>query len=476
MSAVSSLGPRRPLEVETLPPPRPRSVYPEVVLSHELPTATASAVDALLRLRGATLTVTRGPDAGRTVKVTSPSFVIGSGPSADLRLSDASVSREHLRLTLAANGVKLHDQSKNGTRLGGLRVIEAVVTQDVALTLGQTTLSIAIDAEAVILPMSSRESFGEALGVSPLMRHLFAVLEQAAASDITVLLEGESGVGKDVLARAIHAASARKEGPFVVVDCGAIPPSLIESELFGHDKGAFTGATESRRGVLEEASGGTLFLDEIGELPLELQPKLLRALKAKELRPVGARSSKRIDVRVVAATNKKLAESVARGHFRDDLFYRLAVVRAVVPPLRDRPEDVVPIATAMLRRIAADPAASVPEDFASVLREYAWPGNVRELRNVMERFAVFGASPDNGELLGDGAGKRARVARDVDSDVLELPYHEARKVVLDRFESRYFPRLLERAGGVMAKAAELAQIARPSLYRILERLDLRRDD
>jgi len=432
----------------------------------------ANANDVLLRLRGATVTVTKGPDAGRTVKIEQPTFLIGKGDAADLQLTDPSVSREHLRLALMPNGIQLRDTSKNGTKIGGLRVVEAILSADAVLSLGQTTLNIAIDAEPLTLPLSTSVTFGEAIGSSPVMRHLFAVLEQGAASEITILLEGESGVGKDVLARAVHQASPRKDGPFVVVDCGAIPPNLIESELFGHEKGSFTGAEGTRRGVFEEANGGTLFLDEIGELPLELQPKLLRALEAREYRPVGARATKKLDARIIAATNRKLAECVKRGEFREDLYYRLAVVRAHVPPLRDRQDDIVPIALAMLRRLRGDEALDLPPDFAAVLREYSWPGNVRELRNVVERFALMGIAPGQEDFITAGSGPNVPAA---EWDVLNLPYHEARKVVLERFERRYLPTVLERANGVIARAAEIAQVARPSFYRMLERLNLSRN-
>jgi len=295
------------------------------------------------------------------------------------------------------------------------------------------------------------------------MRHLFGILEKAAMSDLTVLLEGESGAGKDVLARAIHQKSERREGPFAVADCSAIPENLIESELFGHERGSFTGADQARKGVFEEANGGTLFLDEIGELPLEMQPKLLRALEAREVRPVGARSPRPIDVRVIAATNRRLSEAARTGEFRSDLFYRLAVVKVTVPPLRERAEDILPIARNMLRALKHDPLAEIPADFAAMLAQYSWPGNVRELRNVMERHAALGEK----EGLFDHA---KAVEMSADEELALLPYHEARKIVVDRFEEQYVPRLLQRAENNLSRAADLANIARPSLYRMLERV------
>jgi pSer/pThr/pTyr-binding forkhead associated (FHA) protein len=227
--------------------------------------------DILLRVRAVSLRILSGPDQGTQVRVTTPNFVIGTGENCDLRLTDPSVSREHLRLTLGLQGVHLRDTSKNGTKIGNIRVVEAQLGGDAILNLAGTSIQLHIESEQILLPLSQRVNFGDAVGTSAVMRHLFAVLEQAAASDMTILMEGESGVGKDVLARGVHSQSSRKDHPFMVFDCGAVSPQLIESELFGHERGAFTGATDTRRGVLEEANGGTLFLDELGELPLELQ-------------------------------------------------------------------------------------------------------------------------------------------------------------------------------------------------------------
>jgi transcriptional regulator with PAS, ATPase and Fis domain len=428
-------------------------------------TLTIAARETSIKVRAANLRVTKGPDAGLTSRVDQPSFVIGSGPGADLRLTDPSVSREHVRLVLGAGGIRLKDEgSKNGTHMGGARVHDVTLTGDCALTLGGTTIALALESDTLELSLSASDTFGDAIGVSAVMRHLFATLERAAPSDLTVLFEGESGVGKDLLARALHSKSARCEGSFVVLDCGAIPPNLIESELFGHEKGAFTGAQAARRGVFEEANGGTIFLDEIGELPLDLQPKLLRALEQREVRPVGGRTARPIDVRVIAATNRRLAEAARTGEFRSDLFYRLAVVRTTVPPLRERPEDILPIARAMLRSLKGDATADIPVDFASMLVAYRWPGNVRELRNVVERFCVLGRAHE-------GLFDRAEaVVRSADDELANLTFHEARKIVLDRFEEAYLPRVLARAGGVVSRAAELAGVARPSFYRMLERL------
>jgi transcriptional regulator with PAS, ATPase and Fis domain len=420
---------------------------------------------ASLRVRGATLHVTKGPDAGRSARVDQPTFIVGGGDSADFRLRDPAISREHVRISLGPAGVRIRDEgSKNGTFLSGARVHDMTLTSDATISLGETTITVNLATEALELPLSASTRCGEAIGASSIMRNLFARIEQAAASNLTILLEGESGVGKDVLARAVHAKSARSDGPFVVADCSAIPENLIESELFGHERGAFTGADRARQGVVEEANGGTLFLDEIGELPLEMQPKLLRMMEQREVRPVGANRARPVDVRIIAATNRRLAEASRTGEFRSDLFYRLAVVRLSVPPLRDRPDDILPIALSMLRAMKGDDSVDLAPEFSSMLLAYGWPGNVRELRNVVERYAVFGAGAS--ELFDNGTGAPAPAPSRV---LANLNYQEARRDALDRFDEEYLPRVLERAGGQVAVAAEIAGVTRSSFYRMLDR-------
>lgn len=306
--------------------------------------------------------------------------------------------------------------------------------------------------------------FAGIVGQSKALRATQRLIEQVAGTESTVLLIGETGTGKEMVARAIHARSRRANRPLIRVNCGAISPNLVESELFGHERGAFTGAADRRLGRFELASGGTLFLDEVGELPLELQPKLLRVLETKEVRPLGGTSVRKLDCRVVAATNRRLHESSQKGEFRQDLYYRLAVARVTVPPLRDRPDDVLPLATELLRVAQRDRNAVLPSDLAALLLGYRWPGNVRELRNVVERFALLGVrdAPALFDAQADEPGGAA--------DLSSLPYHEARRVALERFERSYLPAVLARAGGVVAKAAELAEVARPSFYRMLDRI------
>jgi transcriptional regulator with PAS, ATPase and Fis domain len=425
--------------------------------------------DSLL-VRAARLTVVRGPDAGLERRFASPNLIVGSGETAGLRLRDESVSREHLRLELSGYGVRVRDpSSRNGTWMGATRVHDAMLTEDTHLSLGETILSVALEAESTELPLSAGQTFGRAVGHSPAMRHVFATLEAASQSDATVLIEGESGAGKELLACGVHEHSPRAHGPFVAVDCGAIPPSLIESELFGHERGAFTGAERARDGLFVQAHGGTIFLDELGELPIDMQPKLLRVLETRQVRPVGGNRVRDIDVRIVAATNRNLADAAQRNTFRRDLYYRVAVVRVFVPPLRDRVEDILPLAQWFMERAADYKGQTISRDLASMLTAYTWPGNVRELRNVIQRYLVLGANP---VALFDGRFGDLHSAPAAAS-LADLAYHEARKVALDRFERTYLPEVLARHDGNVSRAAVSMGIGRGSLHRMLLRI---RDD
>jgi transcriptional regulator with PAS, ATPase and Fis domain len=434
-----------------------------------------TSVEALnqVRLQGATVSVVSGVDAGLSLAVGPGGVLVGSGSDCDFRLSDRRVSRRHLVLRAEASGVRVTDrESRNGTFFQGARVEEIVLNADGTLTVGDTNLAVKLLPEPLDVVLSRRTELGDAIAHSQAMRHVFSILEQAARTDATVLLEGESGTGKDILAYALHQESPRHEGPFVVVDCGAIPEHLIESELFGHEKGAFTGASATRIGAFEQAHTGTIFLDEIGELPLESQPKLLRALESRSFRRVGGSKMIRVDVRVVAATNRRLREAARRREFREDLFYRLAVVHVAVPRLAERRADIRPLAERFLRVATRDAAARIPPELAMLLEAYAWPGNARELRNVVERFATFGRT-DAALLFGEATGPASqdapRDANAIDLAAVEhLPYHEAKRRVLDALQRSILPKAIERAGGSVPKAAQLLGIPKASLYRMLE--------
>ena len=410
-------------------------------------------------VRGLAVQVVRGPDRGRSVDVgVDRPTSIGTDADCDLVLSDDSVSKRHAEIALEGASYVVRDlESTNGTRVGGVLLREALLdAPEVTISLGETDLKVRVRQEEVEHRLSLTERFGSLVGRAPLMRRTYELIARAAEADATVLLYGESGTGKELLAEELHARSARASGPFVVVDCSSLSPGLAGSELFGHVRGAFTGALDTRMGSFEEASGGTLFLDEIGELPLEQQPALLRALAEREIKPVGSDRYRPVDVRLVAATHRDLERAVRDGLFRADLYYRLAVVRVTVPPLRQRREDVALLSAELIRRLR--PQASPEEVLTpSLLRAFAayhWPGNVRELRNAIERLLVVG---DPGEL------------RPSPGDAKPEGYAAARRLAIDRFERDYVTARLAENDGIIARAAAAAGISRQMFHRLVRR-------
>jgi DNA-binding NtrC family response regulator len=322
---------------------------------------------------------------------------------------------------------------------------------------------------------------GELIGRSLKMREVFGVLEKIAPTDVTVLIDGETGTGKELVARAIHQFSRRARKPFVVLDCGAIPETLIESELFGHEKGSFTGAMMTRPGVFEAADGGTLFLDEIGELPLDLQPRLLRALEQREVRRVGSNATRKIDVRVVAATNVTLRDAVKAGRFREDLFYRLAVVQLTLPALRERPDDIVPLVRHFLKRMPSNQAPDgtlkvqdLNEDVRDRLEGYDWPGNVRELYNAIERACSFAEGREITiiDLPEQLRGVQTQVLKGVHIHK-NLPFKDAKEKIIELFEREYLVEILKRNQFNISQAAREAQIDRKSIARLLRKHGIR---
>jgi transcriptional regulator with GAF, ATPase, and Fis domain len=427
-----------------------------------------------LRTRTIRVEVISGPSAGQAADLAGPEVRIGSGRGVDLLLLDGAVSRHHLTLRGGRDGLRVIDAgSRNGTTLDGVRIVDAYARQGSIVGLGTSTLRVMIGQGTVDLPLSSRDRFGGLLGRSVAMRRLFAVLERVAPTDDTVLIEGETGTGKELVAEALHEESGRASGPFVVFDCSAVAESLIESELFGHVKGAFTGATNDRAGAFESADGGTLFLDEIGELPLTLQPKLLRALEKLEVRRVGANTARKVDLRIVAATNKNLAEEVGSGRFREDLLYRLAVVRVTLPPLRDRADDVELLARHFAEGYAKRAARPVELDEAALraLRSRAYPGNVRELRNAVARTLSLG-HPD----ATSAPSQRSPAIAGAPAVDLSVPFMQARDRLVEDFERAYLREALRQCGGNATKAAEMVGINRKFLQRAIARHGLRKDD
>jgi transcriptional regulator with PAS, ATPase and Fis domain len=305
------------------------------------------------------------------------------------------------------------------------------------------------------------------------MRELFALLNRVAGTDATVLLAGETGTGKELLAEAVHQRSARAGGPFVVVDCGALPHELIGSELFGHVRGAFTGATNAKRGLIEEADGGTLFLDEVGELPLDLQPQLLRVLEKREVRPVGDTRSKKVSIRVIAATHRDLVASVKAGTFREDLYFRLAVVRANVPPLRKRKDDIPLLVHGILAELKR-PDFPLSTEMVAKLEAHDWPGNVRELRNVVERSLslVGGELPFEQRQTPFTPPGAQRASAGTPREVLDKPFKEAKGLLVEAFEREYLTNLLDRHNGNISRAALEAGIDRNYIHRLVKKYGL----
>jgi transcriptional regulator with GAF, ATPase, and Fis domain len=422
--------------------------------------------------------VLNGAERGKRVRLVDR-LRIGKAPDNDLVLSDDTVSRQHCELERRAQGVFVRDLgSTNHTRVGRTAVHEAVVESGATISVGVVELGVRVEPrQAVVLPSESNR-FGEALGPSLAMRTLFGVLERIAPTDASVLLEGETGTGKDVLARSIHQMSPRHDNPFVVVDCGAVSYSLIESELFGHERGAFTGAVATRQGAFELAGRGTVFLDEVGELPLDVQPKLLRVLEAGEFRRVGGNKTLRAEARVVAATKRELKGEVERGKFREDLYFRLAVVPVTVPPLRARREDVPSLVERFLELARKrDPAAAsvtLSPSTIAALAAHDWPGNVRELRNVLDRAIYMATAGGENEARIVDLPVAAQASHGL-TPCFEAgkSYREVREQYESDFERRYVSWLLERHSGNISAAAREARMDRKHLYDLARRHGLR---
>jgi len=440
-----------------------------------LVTRVTNAIAQRAPIRTATLRVVDGPDRGTELELPPIGVVIGTERTCDVILTDAFVSRRHCSIAPGKDGFAITDLgSRNGTIIDGVAVGKVVAPPGVAIRIGKTLVQLMPADEVVDIPPSASDRFGALYGGSIAMRGVFGLLERASKSTASILFLGESGTGKELMARGVHDASPRASGPFVVFDCGASTETLIESDLFGHVKGAFTGAASDREGAFAAANGGTLFLDEIGDLPVALQPKLLRMLEAGEVVPLGSRKSARYDVRIVAATHRDVFAEVARGGFRGDLYYRLAVVEVQVPPLRQRTGDLARLITMFLERAGAPQlAAQVGGAALERLSRYHWPGNVRELRNVITR-AVALAGPDDDFQSLPFVLRPTVAAPDAFAELkADRPFHEAKDALIERFERAYLEDLVQRAAGNLSAAARLAGLERKFLYKLLERAGLR---
>jgi len=428
---------------------------------------------AIVRQRGrGRLLVVKGQDRGESIAVGELAITLGSGSGSDVLLSDPTVSRRHLSVEPGDDGVIVRDLgSTNGSFVQGARFQELTLGFGAEVTIGHTILKYVPDEEALDPTPADEEAFGSLVGRDPKLRKLFRLLGDVANSEATVLLEGETGTGKELLAEEIHRHSARRDGPFVVFDCGAVPSELIESALFGHVRGAFTGAISDRRGAFAEAHGGTLFLDEIGELSPEVQPVLLRALDKHAIRPVGGASYENVSVRVVAATNRNLRNEMNAKHFREDLYYRLAVVRVSVPALRQRLDDIPLLVDHFVRKFCGDRRIEIGARDLDRLKQHAWPGNVRELRNVIERACAL----CHGDILEIDETFEVRPVSEAPSGGvdLELPFKQAKARVIDAFEREYIQALLKRHKGNLSAASRSAEVDRKHFRELLRKHGLR---
>ena len=456
------------------------------------------------RLRKAKLVVISGPEQGTEVEISKARCSGGRSIINDLVLTDKAVSGTHFEIVVRDDGYRLRDlKSRNGVFVGDLQVREVFLRPGVTFRTGQTQIQFQPTSDVVEIELSKKDRFDRVIGASPSMREIFASLEKVSPSDLTVLITGETGTGKELIARGIHNASSRKKKPFVVLDCGSIPRDLIESTLFGHEKGSFTGAIGQHSGCFEQADGGTIFLDEIGELDVTLQPKLLRVLEQREIKRVGGDKTIKVDVRVLAATNRDLRAEVNNGNFREDLYFRLSVVHVELPPLRERQEDVALIVQHFLRDVASRRGVTLSfgQDAMAALVSHRWPGNVRELRNVVERagaladgpvitrqdlvFGRDGPSPlANHDLIQAGASAaRAAAAKmsglapptdgpaSFDPSLLMpgLGFKTAKQTVVDAFEQAYLTALLKRNEGNITRSAQEAGLTRYHLRELLKR-------
>ncbi|MDP3274878.1 MAG: sigma 54-interacting transcriptional regulator [Deltaproteobacteria bacterium] len=463
------------------------------------------------RLRKGRVLIVDGPDRGKLFELDKPRITVGRSSICEIKLADRSVSGSHAEFEANEAGFVVRDLgSTNGVFLGEARLREAVVPVGTRLRMGTSTLQI-VPADGVVeVPLSTEDRYHDMVGRSVAMRQVFAQLERLGASDVTVLINGETGTGKELVARALHKASRRAKGPLVVQDCSAMPQNLVESTLFGHERGSFTGASERRVGAFEQAQHGTLFLDEVGELPLDQQSKLLRALENREVRRVGGTQTIAVDARVVAATNRDLRQMVSSGTFREDLYYRLAVVTVELPPLRARREDIPLLAMTLLDRFCErNPTLGAKVFDASAmgrLLSLPLPGNVRELRNLIERSASLadGAEISLSDLLPAGNVDRTPPAgvapisaqtatqilgsltsresappvgpSSVYDELSKLPFKDAKARLLEAFEPAYLRALLASHHGNITHSAQTAGLTRYHLRELCKRYGLRATD
>jgi two-component system, NtrC family, response regulator GlrR len=423
------------------------------------------------RIRSFRVDVIEGPDQGREAKSKDARITIGRAADSSLALTDRTVSEYHLECEVVAKGIRVRDLgSTNGSQtVDGIAITDVTVFNETRLKVGDTTLRIRPGGAEEIVAISASTNFCGMFGASSAMRSAFARLLSAAPTMSAALVLGESGTGKELAAHALHLASPRAEGPFEIVHCGSLPPTLIESELFGHTRGSFTNAMRDYAGAFERANKGTIFLDEIGELPLESQPKLLRVLESGHFRRVGGSQDLHADVRVVAATNRDLRAEVNAGRFRADLYFRLAVIQVRLPPLRERMDDLPELAQALIAKIRSERKIQgnlvVDAELLRDLNAYGWPGNVRELRNYLEQWLVLRERPERFE---DSSNTVASTS--------SPPTKGTLREVRDESERVYLTALLKRCGWQIQESAKEADIDRATLFRLMRKHDIRQPE
>lgn len=446
-----------------------------LVLNHDTGQST-------LRMQKTKLLVVSGPLQGKEYVLASDTFTIGTGVHNDLVLEDSTISKRHCEIIADESGYQIRDLgSTNGTLVQGVNVSSAYLNTGAEIQLGKTRLIFCLLKEAKEIPLSRNEAFGKMLGRSMPMRRIFYLAETYAPTDATVMITGETGTGKEILAEEIHLHNNRRDKPFVVIDCAAMAKDLIESELFGHVKGAFTGANADRQGAFEAADGGTVFLDEIGDLRPDLQPKLLRVIEKREIRRVGCNKIRKINVRIICATNRNLANEVNEGNFREDLFYRLSVVNLELPPLRRRREDIPLLARKFLIDMHGEEALAQVADFdrtMEVLKRHDWPGNVRELRNLIE-IAFYSERRPVDLSTFVGLGNLGVLRKNDEPEMsfdIDRPFKDAKNELIDNFEKEYLQALLERNNYNLSRSAREAGIERAYLQRLVRKHGLKSNE
>ncbi|MBP5227075.1 MAG: sigma 54-interacting transcriptional regulator [Kiritimatiellae bacterium] len=453
---------------------RTNNVTPETLVL-----ADGENQEGYLRVRKTKLLVISGPLQGHEFVVNHDIFTIGSSDHNDLTIRDSTVSKRHCEISVEQSGYLIRDlDSTNGTLVQGVRISSAHLAPGSEIQLGKTRIVFCPLQDANDIPLSSHESFGRMIGRSVPMRRIFYLAETYSPTDVTVMITGETGTGKEVLADEIHNHSNRRDKPFIVIDCAAISKELIESELFGHVKGAFTGANADRQGAFELADGGTVFLDEIGDLSPELQPKLLRVLEKREIRRVGCNKVRKIDVRIISATNRNLANEVNEGHFREDLYYRLSVVHLELPPLRRRREDITLLVKRFLTDLQGEEAINQLSDFdrtMEILKRHEWPGNVRELKNLIELAFYSERRPVDLSAFLSLVHLRSNNSKPEQelSFSADKPFKDAKNDLIEEFERAYLNDLLAKNQQNISRSAREAGIERAYLQRLIRKYGMK---